>query len=141
MQRYKENDILKLAKRINNSKRSYLLVNPLQAKHIPVSPSAALQMMTSLGELVSERYGDARLVIGFAVILLIILQVLGGTIVSVFLEGISNSITFISQSNIYLILSCFAFVISIYLPYLLLKSYIPKEDVEDNIIKEKIVDF
>ena len=87
-----------------------------------------------------ERKNSSKigLVIGFAVILLIILQVLGGTIVSVFLEGISNSITFISQSNIYLILSCFAFVISIYLPYLLLKSYIPKEDVEDNIIKEKI---
>ena len=66
MRRYKEKDILRLAKRINNSKRSYLLVNPLQAKHIPVSPSEALQMMTSLGELVSERYGDARLVIGFA---------------------------------------------------------------------------
>ena len=66
MRRYKEKDILRLAKRINNSKRSYLLVNPLQAKHIPVSPSDALQMMTSLGELVSERYGDARLVIGFA---------------------------------------------------------------------------
>ena len=87
-----------------------------------------------------ERKNSSKigLVIGFAVILLIILQVLGGTIVSVFLEGISNSITFISQSNIYLILSCFVFVISIYLPYLLLKSYIPKEDVEDNIIKEKI---
>ena len=66
MLRYKETDILRLAKRINNSKRSYLLVNPLQAKHIPVSPSNALRMMTSLGELVSERYGDARLVIGFA---------------------------------------------------------------------------
>ena len=77
-----------------------------------------------------ERKNSSKigLVIGFAVILLIIFQVLGGTIVSVFLEGISNSITFISQSNIYLILSCFIFVISIYLPYLLLKSYIPKEE-------------
>lgn len=77
-----------------------------------------------------ERKNSSKigLVIGFAVILLIIFQVLGGIIVSVFLEGISNSITFISQSNIYLILSCFIFVISIYLPYLLLKSYIPKEE-------------
>ena len=77
-----------------------------------------------------ERKNSSKigLVIGFAVILLIIFQVLGGTIVSVFLEGISNSITFISQSNIYLILSCFIFIISIYLPYLLLKSYIPKEE-------------
>ena len=63
-----------------------------------------------------ERKNSSKigLVIGFAVILLIIFQVLGGTIVSVFLEGISNSITFISQSNIYLILSCFIFVISIW---------------------------
>ena len=77
-----------------------------------------------------ERKNSSKigLVIGFAVILLIIFQVLGGIIVSVFLEGISNSITFISQSNIYLILSCFIFVVSIYLPYLLLKSYIPKEE-------------
>ncbi len=80
-----------------------------------------------------ERKNSSKigLVIGFAVILLIIFQVLGGIIVSVFLEGISNSITFISQSNIYLILSCFIFVISIYLPYLLLKSYIPKEETKN----------
>ena len=94
-----------------------------------------------------ERKNSSKigLVIGFAVILLIIFQVLGGTIVSVFLEGISNSITFISQSNIYLILSCFIFVISIYLPYLLLKSYIPKEekknvdDADRKINKESII--
>ena len=66
MIRYQEKDILRIAKRINNSRRPYLLVNPLQAKHIPVSPSTALQMMTSLGELVAAKYGDARLVIGFA---------------------------------------------------------------------------
>ena len=94
-----------------------------------------------------ERKNSSKigLVIGFAVILLIIFQVLGGTIVSVFLEGISNSITFISQSNIYLILSCFIFVISIYLPYLLLKSYIPKEEkknadeADKKINKESII--
>lgn len=66
MQRYQENDILRIAKRINNNKRPYLLVNPLQAKHIPVAPSKALQMMTSLGELVAEKYSNAKLVIGFA---------------------------------------------------------------------------
>lgn len=63
---YQKQDILRIAKRINNNKRPYLLVNPLQAKHIPVSPSKALQMMTSLGELVATKYGDANLVIGFA---------------------------------------------------------------------------
>lgn len=66
MLRYKEKDILRIAKRINNGKRPYLLVNPLQAKHIPVTPSKALQMMASLGEAVAEKYTDARLVIGFA---------------------------------------------------------------------------
>lgn len=33
---------LRIAKRYNNPKRSYLLVNPLQAKHIPVSPGRRL---------------------------------------------------------------------------------------------------
>lgn len=66
MLKYKEKDILRIAKRVNNTKRMYLLVNPLQAKHIPVSPSTALQMMTSLGELVAEKFGNTRLVIGFA---------------------------------------------------------------------------
>lgn len=66
MLRYKEKDILRIAKRINNGRRPYLLVNPLQAKHIPVAPSEALQMMASLGEVVAENYSEARLVIGFA---------------------------------------------------------------------------
>ena len=83
--------------------------------------------------------GKIGLIIGMAVILLLILQIFGGIIVSVFLETISNSITFISQSNIYLILSCFVFVISIYLPYLLLKSYIPKEKKNKSNGKEDII--
>ncbi len=66
MRNYEEKEILRLAKRVNNSKRKYLLVNPLQAKHMPVSPSIALQMMVSLGQLVAAKYSEARLVIGFA---------------------------------------------------------------------------
>ena len=66
MQKYKESDLLRTAKRINNNKRPYLLVNPLQAKHVPVSPTKALLMMESLGELVAEKHGESRLVIGFA---------------------------------------------------------------------------
>ena len=31
--------LITIAKRENNTKRSYLYVNPLQGKHIPVSPS------------------------------------------------------------------------------------------------------
>ena len=66
MHEYQQKDILKIAKRINNDRRPYLLVNPLQAKHIPVSPSEALQMMTKLGELVAAKHTDTRLVVGFA---------------------------------------------------------------------------
>ena len=64
--KYTEQQLIKIAKRINNSKRSYLLVDPLQAKHIPVSPSKALEMMVSLGKLAGKKFGEARLVIGFA---------------------------------------------------------------------------
>lgn len=63
---YTASNTLKIAKRYKNSKRSYLLVNPLQAKHIPVSPSASLTMMQCLGLQVACKYPDTRLVIGFA---------------------------------------------------------------------------
>ena len=63
---YEINDVLKIAKRHNNDKRSYLLVNPLQGKHLPVSPTAALNMMKTLGEKLALKYSDAKLVIGFA---------------------------------------------------------------------------
>lgn len=63
---YTKDDILRLAKRHNNPKRAYLLVDPLQAKHMAVSPAKALEMMHELGRLLCEKYPDAKLVIGFA---------------------------------------------------------------------------
>ena len=63
---YKSEDVLRIAKRHNNSKRSYLLVNPLQGKHIPVRPSSALEMMKTLGSKIAIKYPDTKLVIGFA---------------------------------------------------------------------------
>lgn len=57
---------MRIAKRYKNSKRSYLLINPLQAKHIPVKPSDALNMMRTLGNKLKEKYPTASLVIGFA---------------------------------------------------------------------------
>lgn len=66
MREFTQADVLRLAKRINNPKRSYLLVNPLQAKHIPVKPSASLEMMHALGEMLAARYPETRLVVGFA---------------------------------------------------------------------------
>lgn len=63
---YDYQDLVRVAGRWNNPKRNYLLVNPLQAKHIPVKPSAALGMMSTLGRLVRKRMPGCRLVIGFA---------------------------------------------------------------------------
>lgn len=66
MEKYNEKDVLRLAKRWNNPKRNYLLVNPLQAKHIPVPPEKALKMMNSIGCLLREAAPSASLIIGFA---------------------------------------------------------------------------
>lgn len=63
---YTQTDLLRVARRVNNTKRSYLLVNPLQAKHIPVSPSRALELMEALGDRLAESWPETRLVIGFA---------------------------------------------------------------------------
>lgn len=67
MKKYSITNILRLAKRHNNNKRSYIIVNPLQGKHMPVSPHIALEMMNSLGKKVANFCeGKANLVIGFA---------------------------------------------------------------------------
>lgn len=66
MNTYTRREVLRIAKRHNNTKRTYLLVNPLQAKHVPVSPSRSLEMMEALGEKLARTYPDCRLVIGFA---------------------------------------------------------------------------
>lgn len=66
MKIYSQDDLLRIAKRINNTRRTYLLVDPLQAKHIPASPSAALEMMETLGDMLAQKYPGTRLVVGFA---------------------------------------------------------------------------
>ena len=66
MKNYSVDEVLRVAKRFNNTRRKYLLVNPLQGKHLPTRPSAALEMMDALGERVAKNFSDARLVIGFA---------------------------------------------------------------------------
>lgn len=63
---YTQDDMLRIAKRYNNSKRTYLLVNTMQAKHIPVEPERALDMMRTLGTQIAKKYPESRLVIGFA---------------------------------------------------------------------------
>lgn len=66
MKIYTADDVLRIAKRFHNTRRNYLLVNPLQGKHLPTSPTAALEMMNTLGKQVAEKISGARLVIGFA---------------------------------------------------------------------------
>ena len=64
---YTEAELVRIAKRENNTRRKYLVVNRLQGKHIPVSPKEALQMFHSLAELIKEAYPSERLLmVGFA---------------------------------------------------------------------------
>ena len=64
---YTEAELVRIAKRENNTRRKYLVVNRLQGKHIPVSPKEALQMFRSLAELRKEAYPSERLLmVGFA---------------------------------------------------------------------------
>lgn len=63
---YRNNDLIRLARRVHNTRRTYLLVNPIQGKHIPVSPGAALAMMGTLGEKLAFERPEIDLVIGFA---------------------------------------------------------------------------
>lgn len=64
---YSESDLVKIAKRENNNKRKYLVVNPLQGKHIPVSPIETLSLFRQLSSLLAGQYDkDSTLVIGFA---------------------------------------------------------------------------
>lgn len=66
MTEYTANDTLRIAKRQKNAKRTYLLVNPLQAKHMPVSPTSSLNMMRTLGQKLAKDYPQTKLVVGFA---------------------------------------------------------------------------
>lgn len=58
---------IKIAKRENNKKRNYLVVNALQGKHVAVEPSKAFSMFDELALKIKERYQDEKLLlIGFA---------------------------------------------------------------------------
>ena len=60
---YTEKDLLKIAKRENNTKRNYLVVDPLQGKHIPVVPSKALDLFAALADTFREKYKDEKLLL------------------------------------------------------------------------------
>lgn len=64
---FETQNFVKIAKRENNKKRNYLVVNALQGKHIPVKPSEAFSMFKELALKIKERYQDEKLLfIGFA---------------------------------------------------------------------------
>lgn len=64
---FEKDDLIRIAKRENNSRRSYLYVNPLQGKHMPVSPSLSLRLFAALAKKLEDAYPEEKiLVIGFA---------------------------------------------------------------------------
>lgn len=64
---YVENDLVRIAKRENNMRRKYLVVNPLQGKHVPVVPSKALKLFTDLADVFRNEYKNEKLLlVGFA---------------------------------------------------------------------------
>lgn len=64
---YTEQALVQVARRENNNKRKYLVINRLQGKHIPVHPCEALSMFRALADTVKDIYRHERLlVIGFA---------------------------------------------------------------------------
>ncbi len=64
---YTEKQLAAVAKRENNTKRSYLVVNCLQGKHIPVSPKQFFDMTKALADQVQSAYPEEQLLlVGFA---------------------------------------------------------------------------
>ena len=64
---YSIDTLVRLAKRDNNKIRSYLYVNPFQAKHIPADPRNTFEMCKQLADKINRAYPNDRLfVIGFA---------------------------------------------------------------------------
>lgn len=64
---YTEQNLVKIAKRENNTKRGYLVVNRLQGKHMPVKASEAFRMFYQLADQVTAAYPDEKLlIVGFA---------------------------------------------------------------------------
>ena len=58
---------VKIGEREKNAKRSHVVVNELQCKHIPSSPLKALDTFKELAKLMDEKYKDERvLCVGFA---------------------------------------------------------------------------
>ncbi len=62
-----DSSIVRIAKRDNNNKRKYLVINEKQGKHIPVKSAEALKMFGELADILKGEYGREKLLaIGFA---------------------------------------------------------------------------
>ncbi len=67
MIKYKESDFVAAAKRDNNKKRNYLIVNKLQGKHVPAIPSESLKLFNELSNKIKNVcVNEKLLIIGFA---------------------------------------------------------------------------
>ena len=67
MKVFDKKNLVKVAKRDNNSLRQYLLVNPLQGKHIPAKPSDCFDLFSRLKNILAGKLeGEKLLLIGFA---------------------------------------------------------------------------
>ena len=59
--------MISVAKRDRNKKRPYLIVNPLQGKHMPIDPSVAIHLFGQLAEKINAQIlGQNTVVISFA---------------------------------------------------------------------------
>ncbi|MBS4960493.1 MAG: phosphoribosyltransferase domain-containing protein [Clostridiales bacterium] len=59
--------MISVAKRDRNKKRPYLIVNPLQGKHMPIAPSVAIHLFGQLAEKINAQIlGQNTVVISFA---------------------------------------------------------------------------
>lgn len=80
---FEVNEIIQIAKRRNNTKRDYLFVNSLQAKHIPAFPHKTMELFNRLGEELYNHYGCQKVgIIGFAETA----TAIGVTVASAFIE-------------------------------------------------------
>ena len=64
---FSNDELVKMVRRENNSKRNYLLVDSKQGKHIPADPSDVIRLFTELGSQIKEVVKNEKvLFIGFA---------------------------------------------------------------------------
>ncbi len=65
---FKNSELIRMARRENNSKRSFLIVNPIQAKHIPANPAETMKLFKELSSELKKHIpkNEKILFIGFA---------------------------------------------------------------------------